>query len=334
VPGASGRMSQKAKQTQKETPMTAHAQTGFADTDGDGRICAAEAMETRRALYADGLSSRAEVEALFALNDRVADDDPAWAALFVEAVCDYLLRTEAPAMHITAEESHWLQSLVTHDGKVEIATELEAIVRVLELAETAPADLSRFALEICAGRALYFGKLAAADVKRLERLLYAAGGHGAIAIDRTEAELLFRLNDGLAWADNDPAWDDLFARAISNHLMALAAPDMVPTETALAREHWLGERGDIRRGFLSGLFAGGLEGFASRVMADPRKDMMAAVDARERAAREAEAVTKPESAWLIERLRADKVLSRAEQALIDRLEGFHPGLGAALRQQV
>ena len=54
----------------------------------------------------------------------------------------------------------------------------------------------------------------------LRRIVYAFGGNGAVAMAKSEAEVLFDLNDATAGADNDPSWNDLFVKAIASYVMA------------------------------------------------------------------------------------------------------------------
>ena len=111
----------------------------------DGRISAEEAVDVRRAVFPDGAVSRSEAEALFVINERVGDDDPAWNVCFVEALRDHLLFAEEPMGHVTDEGAAWLESRIGRDGVVERATELELLLKLLETAESCPARLQELA---------------------------------------------------------------------------------------------------------------------------------------------------------------------------------------------
>ncbi len=58
------------------------------------------------------------------------------------------------------------------------------------------------------------GVIDADEAARLEKALYADG-----AIDKEEAELMFELNNAVSGKENDPAWDNLFIKVISDFLM-------------------------------------------------------------------------------------------------------------------
>ena len=67
----------------------------------------------------------------------------------------------------------------------------------------------------------------------------AFAGDAGISITRVEAEILFNINDRTAEADNDPAWSDLFAKALANCVMAASGYVAPPREVALRQEAWL-----------------------------------------------------------------------------------------------
>ena len=78
----------------------------------DGRVTAEEALNVRRAVFPDGAVSRGEAEALFALNERIGGDDPAWDACFVEAVSDHLMLSHDLQGHVTDEGAAWLDARI------------------------------------------------------------------------------------------------------------------------------------------------------------------------------------------------------------------------------
>jgi hypothetical protein len=106
-------------------------------------------------------------------------------------------------------------------------------VKVLDRAKLSPVKLVRFALEqvklaVTVGdgylgharsnRRLSPGVIGEVEVELIRRILYAFGGDGNIAVTRQEAEVLFDINDATAEASNDPAWSDLFVKALANFL--------------------------------------------------------------------------------------------------------------------
>ena len=85
------------------------------------------------------------------------------------------------------------------------------------------------------------GTMTKADVEALRSALYAATTGTAGHVTREEAEALFDIAHATADGTCDPAFDELFARAIGNYLMAICwhAPS---SEQALHRQRWLDTR--------------------------------------------------------------------------------------------
>ena len=127
------------------------------------------------------------------------------------------------------------------------------LVKVLEKAQSSPPRLAGFALAqvkkaviegdgpLAHGGTLTPGKVGRAEAELMRRILYAFGGDGNIAVTRAEAEVLFDINDATAEADNDPAWSELFVKAIANFMMAASGYDVPSRQEALHREEWLDE---------------------------------------------------------------------------------------------
>lgn len=84
----------------------------------DGIIDANEVAQLRKELYADGVIDQEEADLLFELNDATsgAANDPSWQALFVEALCDFLLKDEVSPGVVDDKEAEWLQARIVKDG--------------------------------------------------------------------------------------------------------------------------------------------------------------------------------------------------------------------------
>ncbi len=72
------------------------------------------------------------------------------------------------------------------------------------------------------------------EVGQLRDRLYDDG-----IIDREEADMLFNINDAVSGHANDPAWQELFVQAISDHLLQ---DDVSPGEIDEDELKWLIER--------------------------------------------------------------------------------------------
>jgi hypothetical protein len=310
------------------------------------KITAEDVTMLRREVFADGVVTRGEAEALFALDQTARDKCGEWAPFFVEAVTDYIVHQEKPEGYISEQNADWLVRTVSRDGMVDSRTELELLVHVLEEAKSSPDQLSAYALEQVAhavidgkgpmmhGGSLVPGHIAKAEVDLLRRILYAYGGDGNIAISKAEAEVLFRINDRTAAADNDPSWNDLFVKAIANHVMCATGYEPPTREVALRHETFLDESSPALGGFFSRMVSGG---FAAILEAyHSPGDIEAEWEARNRAAealaRRAETIDASEAEWLAERVGGgQRPLRDNERALLTLIRHASPQIHPALK---
>ncbi|MEM1147108.1 MAG: hypothetical protein AAGH49_04895 [Pseudomonadota bacterium] len=296
-----------------------------------GELSESEAHRIVNEIYADGIVSRGEAEALFRLSDVLSETDPAWISRFQEAVKDFLLTREPPEGWITDEEADWLISQVQTDASTPTLDEIDLILELLRKADGAPESLGDFVLEAISERIIADGVANLKMVERMRYALYAGAGNGGIWVTQKEADILFKINDAIAESRNAETWNDLFARAIGNHLMARAHPAPQTVEDALSRETWLSDSSSSAGGFLSrmGSSFGSGNWFQSITYSSKR-----AAEARRRAAeaadREAEEITDFESTWVLDRIASDKKVSPAEMALLEFLKKEAPGLAEGL----
>ncbi|MEL7033202.1 MAG: hypothetical protein AAGL97_06435 [Pseudomonadota bacterium] len=296
-----------------------------------GEISESEAHRIVNEIYQDGIVSRPEAESLFRLNDMLSAMDPAWISRFQEAMKDFLLTREPPEGWITDGEADWLIAQVQNDLHTPSLDELDLLIELLRKADGAPEKLARFTLEAISNRIKADGIASLNMVERMRNALYAGAGDGGLWVSQFEAGILFKTNDAIASADNAPTWNDLFARAVGNHLMARAHPDPQTVEGALARESWLKDTSSSTGGF----FARMGESFSSgnwfeMITHNGRKAARARQTAAEAADREAEKVTDFEKDWLLSGLGADGKISPAETALLEFLQKEAPGFAQGL----
>jgi len=215
------------------TQFIAVAQAAVAD----GRITAEELLSLRREGWGDGIITRAEAEALFAVNNALNERTPEWCDFFVEAIGEFVLNGTPPRLQCSLEEAEWLIGQIDHDGVVESMVELEAIVRILERAENTPDRLKNYVLDVVerevltgtgptrCGGALAATHISAAECRIIRRVIFASGGHGPAAVTRWDAELLFRLKDATLAEENAAEWDDLFIDGVANFLKGFVLPN-------------------------------------------------------------------------------------------------------------
>ncbi len=247
--------------------------------------------------------------------------------------------------YIDEANANWLMSRIDKDGMVKSASELEALIKCLEAATSAPESLSSYALKqvahaviegdgpLTGGRRLRKGTIDANDVALLRRILYAFGGSGNAAVTRAEADVLFDLNDRTAGLDNDPSWSDLFIKAVANFMMAASGYRTPSRDIALKREQWLDQPTGGVVGFFARMFSGDLDW----LKAEYRKSATELANEEKAAEIAANAVvTDSEAAWLAERIGRDGMISANERALLtfirDDAGTLHPKLQPLLNR--
>ncbi len=296
----------------------------------DGQITADELLSLRRESWGDGIITRAEAEALFALNSALQDRSAAWTDFFVEAIGEFVLNGTEPRLQCSLEEAEWLIGQIDRDGKVDSMTELEALVRILERAENTPDRLKNYVLEQveravltgtgptrCGGD-LSATHISAAECRIVRRVIFASGGHGPAAVTRYDAEMLFRLKDATLADENADAWEDLFVDGVANFLKGFVLPNaQVSHERKLELEAFVAEnRASVGR------FMGRVAREAPRVMnhfgkvfgkkRDEGTDYTALAVAGEE-------ITTSENEWLDRMVNGDGEVDELESRLIARL---------------
>lgn len=214
------------------TPFITIAQAATAE----GHLSAEGLLALRREGWGDGVITRAEAEALFALNAALRDRSPEWCDFFVEAIGEFVLNGTEPRLQCSLEEAEWLIAQIDADGAVESLVELETMVRIIERAENVPERLKIYVLnqierEMLTGTGptrhggdLSATHISAAECRILRRVIFASGGYAPAAVSRFEAEMLFRLKDATLADENAPEWDDLFLDGVANYLKGFMLP--------------------------------------------------------------------------------------------------------------
>lgn len=207
-------------------------------------VAAADLVQSRRARNPQEKISRAEAEALLALDRMQKNAAASWRDFIADAVADHLI-AGAPESVLTPEKAEWLIAAIAPADEIETPTAFETLLRAMEAAREVPVSLTVFAIRQLAaaiikgeGAALgarrHFSRVIdAEDVALLYRILIAAGGAEGIAVSRAEAEALFDLHDATARSENDAAFGGLFYRAIAHHALFASGKAVAPRAAAL-----------------------------------------------------------------------------------------------------
>jgi hypothetical protein len=210
--------------------MTMHFADLARTVSADGAITPQEVLALRRLGWGDGLVSRPEAEAIFAINRAIARPTGEWVDFFVEALGEFVLNGSAPRGMCSEDEAQWLMQAIDQDSRLETMAELELLVRVIERAQNVPDSLKHYALRQieaavltgtgsgrCGGE-LSDTHVTGAECRLMRRLVFASGGHGPAAVSRFDAEMLFRIKDATLGADNSPEWARLFVDGVANYM--------------------------------------------------------------------------------------------------------------------
>jgi hypothetical protein len=334
--------------------MASAQQASFdpAATSGSARDPAA-ALALRRRIYSKDGVTRADVAELIAFG-RAAGSGACreYADLLAEAATDLLVRQADPPGYIAGPDADWLIGQLADGGGLSCRAEFTMLVDVLRYAVSAPPTLAGFAVRevekaILTGRRVASGEadhpagmVTAGDVEALHSLVFAPTEGSSLHVTRESAEALFDIAHATASAENDPGFDDLFAKAVGNYLMGVAF-HWTPT-AAEAREH---EKWADRPASFADFFSKMVEEPPARRFAGLSVETKTVDEAdeqlfaRENAADAAEiqdaAVLKASAAdWVIAHLTRDGPLSSAEKRLLDFLAREASSMPAALQALV
>jgi hypothetical protein len=289
----------------------------------DGLITPDEILALRRDGWGDGRIAPEEADAVFAINDALAERSAEWCDFFVEAIGEYVLNTWEPKGYVTDEQAAWLIRKVAGDGRLDSVVELELLVRLLERAANAPDRLKAFVLEQIEravttgtgptrdGGSLSNAGVTEAECRVLRRVIFAGGGDRPAAVSRNVAEMLFRLKDATLGAANAPEWQRLFVQGVGNYLMGYASPDaQLSRERAAELEAFMADAHSSIGRFMLRMAKGVPSGFRS-AFGGGREGPN-----REEQVADAGRVTGEEQAWLDSRIHADGETDGYERALL------------------
>jgi hypothetical protein len=303
----------------------------------------------KRGLYEDGVVSPDEANLLFSMHQGCIENHADWPDLFIEAITDYVVVQEAPRGYLTAANACWLTGCVSKDSEIGTKVEIELVLRVLSDARWAPVSLSRLLLEqvkhavvrgtgpLRQGKSLVAGRISECEVELLRRILYAFGGGGRVAVTRTEADVLFDIDEAVAGSPPNAIWTDLFVKAIANVMMSTSGYSVPSREEALRQEADL-EDDEGQTSILFSLLAMVHANLSS--MQDAYHDQTVEERALARLEHQRieiitnETIAEADPAWLVGRLGRGGRLTPSEQALISYLNNESPKIHPTITEAV
>jgi len=293
----------------------------------DSAITADEVLSLRREGWGDGKIVPEEAEAVFAVNEALAEPSTEWSDFFVEALGEFIVNGVEPKGYVSDAQGDWLVERIDRDGRVETLTELELLVRLCERALSVPERLRAYALrqiELAVltgegptrkGGALEKGHVSKAEADLLRRVVFASGSDRPAGVSRAEAEALFRIKDASLANDNAPEWKQLFVQGVGNYLAGFTSYQPLAQERAAELESFMNDSRSSIGGFLGRMGKSSLRDNFFDDIADAlgRAPQKPDHDAAVAKARE---VGTEEETWLESHIDADGKIDEYEAALL------------------
>ncbi|MBB3859941.1 hypothetical protein GGQ88_001202 [Novosphingobium hassiacum] len=311
--------------------MTLHFRALAAQTAEDSAISANEILALRRAAWPDGKIDPEEAEAIFILNDQIAEPTAEWSDFFIEALVEFVVNTTEPRGYVSDDNARWLIERVRHNGRVESLTELELLVRILEKAQATPESLRTFVLDQLEravltgegptrdGGELAAGRITSAECALIRRTIFASGGDRPAAVSRAEAEMLFRLKDATLDADNASEWERLFVQGVGNYLQGWQGAKGLSRDRAAELEAFMDDRSSNLGRFFRRMATTNVNGLAQAARDVGFGKRQPSRDPSAEAAQD-HAVTDTEKLWLDARIDANDKVDALDEALLRFLE--------------
>jgi hypothetical protein len=296
-------------------------------------------LALRREIYANPAVSRADLTKLLEISRAAGDDaSPEFADLLAEVAADLMVRQVDPPKYIAREDAAWLIAHLGRSGGLNRA-ELKMLAEMLCYAVSAPPGLVAFVVreiekKIVSGQSV---KVTRDDLELLRIAVFAGTEGCSLHVSRDSAEALFRIAQAAAGADNDPGFDDFFAKAVGNYLMGIAFRWTPSAEQERRKEKWLEEKPSGIDGFLSAMLrldpsGDSIEGIDILASVGDREEarlrLANEADAREMAI--ASAIDPAETDWLLAHLAREGALTSAEKRLLSFLKQEAPSLPPSL----
>lgn len=322
--------------------------------EAKGSISSDDLLILRQSVFKDGVVDLSEVDAIFSLDRSCSEKASVWDEFYVDSLTDFFVWKTKPPKYVSEENAAYLIENIAQNGRIDGGTALELLVNIVHWSVSVPEDLIVLMLQAVKdsvlnpdhasyGQGRMPGVVTEIDTQFVRRAIYATGSGGSITVTRREADVIFDINNETIAAENDPGWQDLFVKAIANHLMfPRPAPATLSAEEYGRRDDWLEESRGVGR-LLSevGRNVASLnlsEGWASWDPFGSREAaaQKAADDSRMHEALTRESIDEPEARWLLGRIAEDDTVHENEIALLtfirDNSPKVHPLLQELFKQ--
>jgi hypothetical protein len=217
---------------------------------GKHRLTADDIILLRKHMFPSGLTSDDDVRQLLALHRSPIEKCAQWDNWFVEMITAFIVVHCYPQYSLDELNAEWLIALVSRDGVVETAAELELVLHAMEMSAFVPEVLSAFALDqlrIALERKMgaYAEQrnakrlgIGAGDIEFIHRILRGALVAGKMILGRREIAVLDCIDTAVRGRVNHPAWSALIGsiseRTPEGHATATPWLQMLVEDSALS----------------------------------------------------------------------------------------------------
>ncbi|MCY0146654.1 hypothetical protein OEG84_02705 [Hoeflea sp. G2-23] len=173
-------------------------------------------------VFARGLDGPDAVATLLALEHCRAEKCVEWDEFFIRTLTDHVVNHLAPAGTMTRAKADWLRRALARGGLIASRNEIEALVRIMEMAGTQSHHLAAFALSqvwhavvegegpLASRRKGLWAVLGMEQLTYINRVLAALGSAQPFSV--ADAEALFDPALDLTPGGQKSAWREFIAR--------------------------------------------------------------------------------------------------------------------------
>lgn len=178
-----------------------------------------------------------EAELLFEIQAdvREGENDPAWRALFVDALTGRVLDVPSRPGVLSDKDAEYLIAKLQQASPLG-EVELELLVNVCARAERVPDRFLDYALSALRRAVEQDGLITEPRLGQIQCVVYCRSEPGSESVDRRMGNFLFDLNDAMTGRPNHPSWTEFFVEAITDHVLD---DDGSPEEVDAAETDWL-----------------------------------------------------------------------------------------------
>ena len=304
-------------------------------------LCGHDILDLRREVFGDNYVAWNEADRLFTINAMDIEKAAGWDEFFVAVMTAFLVRQSKPSGFVDQAAAEWFIERAAPSGHIETSTDLKVLQAVLTEARDATETFVDFALEQVKGAILHghgqIGRnrsakpktLTRSDVEMIEKILYASGGDGHVAVSEKEAEMLFDINDACTPDDDTvETWQSLFVNGITNSVMFCSVANTPNRSEVKRQQGWASARGDLN-----------VAGSMNTLTPQNVWDSFSGKDLKEQSQRylidqeivaRSERIDEGEALWLARRIARDGILSVNERALLKHLGKMCPDIHPSL----